>query len=465
MLATWLEKNDGWIVMMEYERNNLGTIREKELFEALQSRFGADCVYHSPKTGSVAAQKELCDILILALPYAIVIQQKWLKLTADDFVEGEDVFVKRGRLLKRMHKAAEQYKELSSSLSHEKIITLPRVWSTTGDGSFLLPLEKVKKIVPIVIVDFEDRNYLDPELRYTDIPPVITEVPTTIRGWGVVHSFLMADFMRIVDQLFTVGDLLLWLRERNKFFTECPKPLLGYNELTLFTLYLVNNPLWKKIAESHFDAVWIDDNDCFERVFRERETEFQKRKNLFEQKNILDVLLSQMAEVASREADAATKVSPAVLDFLEYSGRIKCWPSMIKHGVAQKLIEHLKKFQPHDLSFPFLGSYGFFDDLPVSGTLYYFGVAAFNDENAETYCCHLFCRALAYIKNRGEEERFSEFLVLLTRKDCPWVCCKMFPISASDYQYASSEEQLKQTRLSFSTEEFHLSEWDMITGK
>ena len=445
--------------------NNLGPIREEELFKALQSRFGTDCVYHSPKTGSAATRKELCDILVLALPYAIVFQQKWLKLTADDLVEGENICVKRGRLLKRMHKAAEQYKELSSSLSHEKIITLPRVWSTNGDGSFLLPLEKVKKIVPIVIVDFEDRNSLDPELRYTDIPPVITEVPTQIRGWGFVHSFLMTDFMRIVDQLFTVGDLLLWLRERSRLFTEHPKTLLGYNELTLFTLYLVNNPLWKKIIEGHFYGVWLDDNDCFERVLDIRETEFQKRRDLFEKKNIVDLLLSRMADVASREADDATKVSPVTLDYLEYSGRIKCWPSMTKHDVARKLVEHLEKFQPQDLSLPCLGSYGFFDDLPVAGTLCYFGVAEFNDGNAETYCCHLFCRALAYIKNRGEEERFSEFLVLLTRKDRPWVCCKMFPISASDYQYASSEEQLKQTRLSFSTEEFHLSEWDMVKRK
>lgn len=449
---------------MEDEMNNPGHIREKELFKALQSRFGTDCVYHSPKTGSAATRKELCDIFVLALPYAIVFQQKWLKLTAEDLVEGENICVKRGRLLKRMHEAAEQYKELSSSLSHEKIITLPRVWSTNGDGTFLFPLEKVKKIVPIVIVDFEDRNYLDPELRYTDIPPVITEVSTQIRGWGLVHSFLMTDFMRIIDQLFTVGDLLLWLRERNRLFTECPKPLLGYNELTLFTLYLVNNPLWKKIVESHFDCVLIDDSDCFERILSEKATEFQKRRDIFEQKNVVDLLLARMADVASRETDAPTHVSSVALDYLEYSGRIKCLPSTTKHGVARKLVEHLEKFQPQDLSLPCLGSYGFFDDFPVAGTLYYFGVAEFDDGNAETYSCHLFCRALAYIKNRGEEERFSEFLVLLTRKDRPWVCCKMFPISGSDYQYASSEEQLKQTRLSFSTDEFHFSEWDIVSG-
>lgn len=460
-----VQKTDDWNVIMKDEMNNLGTVREKELFKALQLRFGADCVYHSPKTGSAATQKELCDILVLALPYTIVIQQKWLKVTAEDFVESEKADVKRERLLRRMHKAAEQYKELSSSLAHEKIITLPKVWSTDGEGAFLLPLERIKKIIPIVIVDFEDRNYLDPELRYTDIPPVITEVPTTIRGWGLVHSFLMADFMRIVNQLFTVGDLLLWLRERSRLFTEYPKMLLGYNELTLFTLYLVNNPLWTKIVEGRFDGVWLDDNDCFERVLSKRKTEFQQRRDLFEKKNIVDMLLSRMAGVASREAVDATKINPTALDYLEYSGRIKCWPSMTKHEVAGKLIGHLEEFQLKDLSLPCLGSYGFFHDLPVVGTVYYFGVAEFNDENAEMYCYHLFCRALAYIKKRGEEERVSEFFVLLTRRDRPSVCCKVFPISASDYQYASSDEQLEQSRLSFSTEVFHLSEWDMVKGK
>ena len=129
---------------MDDDMNNLGYVREKELFEVLRSRFGTDCVYRSPKTGSAAAQKELCDIIVLALPYAIVIQQKWLKSTADDFVEGENANVRRERLLRRMHKAAEQYKEFSSSLSHEKIISLPRIWSVGDDGSFLLPLERIK---------------------------------------------------------------------------------------------------------------------------------------------------------------------------------------------------------------------------------------------------------------------------------------------------------------------------------
>ncbi len=441
---------------------NLGKVRENELFKALQDRFGVDCVYHSPKFDKTRSAKELCDILILALPYAIVIQQKWLAATAEDLSQGEKAEVKHSRLLRRMQDAAGQYKELSSSLSHDAIITLPRVWSANGAGMFQLPLERIRTIVPIVIVDFEDQNYLDPQKRYTDIPPVVTEVPTQIKGWGLVHSFLLADFIRIVGQLFTIGDLLLWLRERERLFTERPKTLLGYNELTLFTLYLFNNPLWRKIVESSYNGVWIDDNDCFERVLSEKEIAFYKRRRLFEKKDIVDELVARMANVANYEASDSVEVSPVILDYLEYSGRIKCWPSMTKHDVARKLIEHLEKYQPTGQPFSILGTYGFFDSLPVAGAVYYFGVAEFNDKNAEIYCCEIFIRALAYIQQRGLKGAVSELFILLTRKDRPSVCCKVCPIADIDYQYAISEEQLKQTRLSFSSEVFHLSEWDMV---
>ena len=447
---------------MSQGRDDLGIVREKELLSALRLRFGTDCVYYSPKTGSAKTPKELCDIIVLALPYAIVIQLKWLKSTAEDFVEGEESAVKRERLLRRMHKAAEQYKELSSALSHDAIITLSRVWSANGNRTFQLPLQRIKKIVPLVIVDFQDQNYLDPEKRYTDIPPVITDVPTQIKGWGLVHSFLLADFFCVIDQLFTVGDLLLWLRERERFFTERPKMLLGYNELTLFSLYLVNNPLWRKIVEGAYNGVWIDDNDCFERVLCEKGTAFQKRRDMFHRKNVVDELIMRMANVADCEVCVQKEVSPMILDYLEYSGRIKCWPSMIKHDVARKLIEHLSNFQPTGRSLPILGSYGFFDYRPVSETVYYFGVAEFNEENAEIYCRELFIRALSYIQQRGMKGEVSELFILLTRKDRPSVCCKVCPITDTDYQYAISEAQLKQTRLSFSTEEFCLSEWDIV---
>ena len=88
-----------------------------------------------------------------------------------------------------------------------------------------------------------------------------------------------------------------------------------------------------------------------------------------------------------------------------------------------------------------------------------------NEENAEIYCCELFIRALSYIQQHGMKGEVSELFILLTRKDRPSVCCKVCPVTDADYQYAISEEQLKQTRFSFSTDEFRLSEWDMVNSK
>ena len=47
----------------------IGHVREKELYAALVRRFGADCVYLNSKyKRSDGAEKELWDIFVLALP-------------------------------------------------------------------------------------------------------------------------------------------------------------------------------------------------------------------------------------------------------------------------------------------------------------------------------------------------------------------------------------------------------------
>ena len=77
----------------------------------------------------------------------------------------------------------------------------------------------------------------------------------------------------------TVGDLLIWLNEREKLLAMESRSFVGYNELTLFAIYLVKNPIWKKMMAS--DGVWIDDDDLFERVLKDQEAAFAKRKDLF----------------------------------------------------------------------------------------------------------------------------------------------------------------------------------------
>jgi len=48
--------------------SSLGDVREKELYEALIRRFGRNCVYHSPKIHVHGQEKELGDVVVLALP-------------------------------------------------------------------------------------------------------------------------------------------------------------------------------------------------------------------------------------------------------------------------------------------------------------------------------------------------------------------------------------------------------------
>lgn len=162
---------------------NNGDLCEQSLYELLVSRFGGNCVFRSPKVYPHGQEKELADILVLALPYAIAIQSKWKKLTREDLL-GEKKDVYRNRLIKTMEEAASQFKELASSINQDMVIKLPVPWTSDVEECFELPLRCIENIVPVVIVDFEDEEYDNPDLRYNDIPPVIVKVPSQIEHWG-----------------------------------------------------------------------------------------------------------------------------------------------------------------------------------------------------------------------------------------------------------------------------------------
>ena len=190
-------------------------------------------------------EKEVCDILILALPYVIAFQVKWMKLTADE-LRGDRGGIKKERLIRRMRVAADQFSEICSEISFAKDVKLPMIWGGDSECTYTLPMDKIEHLVPVVIIDFEDNEYSNPDKRYCDIPPVITDAGKQAQKYGKIHSFLMADFKRIIDQLFSVGDLMLWLSEREKIFGDRPKTFIGYNEMTIFLLYLYNNPIVQK---------------------------------------------------------------------------------------------------------------------------------------------------------------------------------------------------------------------------
>ena len=442
------------------EQNDQGHAKEYELSALLRERFGADCVYLSPKVNDKpGCEKELCDVLILALPYAIVFQSKWMKLTAED-LNGDDANVKRGRLVRRMQKAAQQFAEFSSSLKHLKSTFLPKIWAKGEDvGLYELPLKLIERVIPIVVVDFEDLNYDNPQLRYTDIPPVIVDAPSQIKNWGHVHSFLLKDFKKIVNQLFRVGDLILWLCEREKLFKGMPRSFVGYNELSLFMLYLINNPMWKKLLE--FDGVLFDDCDLFERMLQEKSAEFEKRQAVFAKQDIVDVLELELHRSAmnmlSKNSDASV-----VYTYLSYAGRIKCWPVVMKKNVAEKFMELLAGYQFLDGKDAMNGAYGFFNDTPLKGTLCYFGVVNYTETSVEKICPYILQRALAYIKKHKLQGDIHELLIILTRPDGPSISCVLYPIDAQTYLHAMQESELERTRISYSAYKFTTSEWDMV---
>lgn len=442
---------------MSDDTSKRGYEKERELFEFLCNRFGSDCVYQSPKIDKPCGAKELCDILVLALPYAIVFQSKWMQLTADD-LNGADAAVKKGRLIRRMENAAKQFTEFASSLKQSKSTVLPKVWIGNRNAeTFELPLQWIERIVPVVVIDFDDANYGNPQLRYLDIPPVILDVPSQIQNWGKVHGFLLKDFERIIQQLFRVGDLLLWLNEREKLFNG--KAFVGYNEMTLFMLYLYNRPLWEKLRE--FNGVWLDDNDLFERTLRKNEEEFNKRQKVFAEHDIVDVLEQELL-CATKDVLAKNPNDSIVQTYLSYSGRIKCWPIVMKKNIAAKFMELLAGYRPLSGREAMNGSYGIYSDIPVAGTLYYLGVIKYDDKTSEMICWYILQRALAYIRKRGVQNAVKEMMIILTNPEGPSICCALYPIDQQTYAQAMNENDLKRTRLAFSAYKATTSEWDMV---
>lgn len=437
--------------------NGLGDIREAQLFEVLQKRFGEDCVYRSPKVDKKGGEKELCDVMILALPYAVVFQLKWMKQTAADLT-GEKAEVKRERLIRRMQEAAHQFTEFNSSLTQSKPTQLPRVWAK-GNGTYALSLDWIKYIVPVVLIDFEDDNYDNPKLRYTDIPPVITDVPSQIKNWGKVHGFLMRDFKRIVEQLFTVGDLLIWLNEREKLLAMESRSFVGYNELTLFAIYLVKNPIWKKMMAS--DGVWIDDDDLFERVLKDQEAAFAKRKDLFGGYDFVNKLESMLADSMENMCRSMADQN-LVRDYLSYAGRVKCLAALEKWNMAYKFIEHLETYAPCGSAASTKVSYAFCSHYPLSRTVICFGVADFDEGNANAVCQHAFLRTLSYVALRGKQSEADEIMIILVRHDRPSVGCVLYTIDPSDYAKVLTGSELEKSRSTFSENEYKLSEWDVV---
>ena len=433
---------------------------ENELFHLLCLRFGCDCVCHSPTFCKAGGDKELCDILVLALPYAIAFQVKWMKLTAEELT-GEKAEIKKERMIRRMRSAADQFSEICSGISHAKFAKL----SMTGNGNsackYTLSMNKIVYLIPIVIIDFEDNDYSDPEKRYCDVPPVITDAGKQAQKYGKIHSFLKADFLRIVDQLFSVGDLMLWLSEREKMFEGMPKALIGYNEMTLFLIYLYNNPLFTKIRT--YDGIWIDDNDAYERETAKHKDEFAQRRNVLGRATLIDEIEKLLMCTASKMYLEGGH-NEELINYLQHVGRLKRLPSLSRLELSRRLHESLQHYSPVSGKLSFGGTYAMFGEGTISSTLFLLAVCDFVAENVELYFSHAYLKALSYAKKEALSTGMNEVLIVLLRKDRPDISSNLFTVTQADYDGVLTDKELEETRLAFAKGELNTSEWEYVKG-
>lgn len=441
--------------------SSLGNAREKELYEALIRRFGRNCVYHSPRIHVHGQEKELGDVVVLALPYMIVFQSKWKQMTSDD-LHGDKGDLYKSRLIKTMQKAACQFKELASALRQNANIELPQVWFPESAETYQFPLELVDHVVPVVVIDFEDKMYDDPDKRFEGVPPVVTEVPSQVKSWGAVHSFILRDFYRIMNQLFTVGDLLYWLQEREKFLCGGKRSIVGYAELTLFAMYLENDySSWQTLNEA--DCVFFMGNDNFERMTKKMRKAFAKRQKVFGQRNLLDAIDDTM--VRSLTMVEAPSRNESILSYLMCQGRLLCCTAISKRAMASKLRSYLCCVKRDGDGFR--GGFAISDKpMPLIGTVFYYGVAPYDTkESALKYFARAYARTLAVLRDQGLDKITKEVLVLFVQSRTHQVFCLLKKVSSMDYSLASDEEIVSQEMYSQAKQEMNLSEWDIVHGR
>lgn len=436
---------------------SLGTIREVELFDALCRRFGRNCVYRSPRIRVHRQEKELGDVVVLALPYMIVFQSKWKKMTSEDLC-GDKGDLYKSRLVKTMHKAADQFKELASSVQQKAIVELPQVWFPGSNETYKFPLELVDHVVPVVVIDFEDKKYDDPDERFEGVPPVVTDVPSQVRSWGAVHSFMLRDFYRIIDQLFTVGDLLYWLQEREKFLCGVRRSIVGYSELTLFAMYLENDSSWQMLNEA--DGVFFVGNDNFERMTRKMRKAFAKRQKIFGQRNLLDAIDDTM--VRSLAKTEASSQNESILSYLMCQGRLLCCTAITKRAMSLKLRSYLSYVKRDENGFR--GGFAISDKpMPLMGTAFYYGVAPYDTkELALKYFARAYARTLAVLRDQGLNKIMKEVLVLFVQSRTRQVFCIVKKIEELDYCQAPRNEIVSRAMYSRAKQDMKFSEWDIV---
>ena len=425
----------------------IGHVREKELYEALVKRFGRDCVYLNSKYRRPdGTEKELWDVFVLALPYAIVFQMKWRDRTARDF-SGEHADIEIKRIDKRMSTAAKQFREFLSLYDNHAKIMLPRVWRQKEE-EYELPLAYIEKIIPVVVIDFEDPDYIHPEQR-TCLCPQVIEVPNCVKPFGAVHSFLFKDLIRIINEMFTIGDLVTYLTKR-RMLIENGTAFLRYSEMDVFALYQTDYPLWEKLLDQ--SAVIIEPG-IFEAKIAKYKEMFAKRQQCFTARDLVDGLIDEVEHSAVDD-----------MACLQNLGRLRLLTSVMKKDVSNVLLSNIRSFSLPDNSQicgmrRSIGNYAS-EILPET----YFCVIVFNGTADQMIAVANYCylRTLRRVKDEQKEGVAKEVFIVMVSAIVSASYVEIRQIRNEDYDFALSQEEIETSRFDYSERKVRVSEWSYM---
>jgi len=425
----------------------IGHIREKQLYDALVRRFGSDCVYLNSKyKHSSGDERELWDVFVLALPYAVVFQMKWRDRTAKDFV-GTNAGVEVRRLGKKLNTAAKQFREFVTLYENHATISLPRVWRH-HDGDYELPLEEIEKIIPVVVIDFEDPDYSKPDQR-TCLGPQVEKIPDCIKPFGAVHSFLFKDLIRIVNEMFTVGDLVTYLTKRRQFI-ESGVGVIRYSEMDLFALYQTDYPLWEKLLNRSMAMI---EPGIFEAKVAKHKEVFAQRQQFFTSPDLVDGLVGEI--MRSSADDMAC---------LKTLGRLHLMTSVMKKEVSKVLLENIRKFStPADAKICGMRrSIGNFSSEILPGTFQC--VVVFNGASEQMMAVANYCylRTLRRVEELDKKAMAKEVLIVMVSAIVPASYVELRPIRKEDYAFALSQEEIAASRFDCSERQVRASEWGYL---
>ena len=433
---------------------DFGKRRELELCDTLRGVFGRECVYYSPKyRKECGEEKELSDILILALPYAISIQMKWLSVDDEDF-DSEKGEVVEKRVIRRMEKAAKQHKVFRSAWVHDENIELARVWSNSADGTYMLPSCLITTIIPIVVVDFRDKHYSDP-FRRLRLPPVVVNAPDVVAKMSLVHAFLLNDLNRILQDVFSVGDLIAYLKCRGSFWGDPKRAVLGYDELTLFSIYLTKYSLLEELNKA--DCVFLMDQDIYEHRMSEIDQKNMVRRSIFRKKDLIDWVLENLLTTVETSEEGVSDVV-----YVACMSRLKCLRSINKRMLSEKMKYCWNRVVGDDLKNHF--TYGITNDGIMDGNAIIIVCTSLDNDSfvkqVQGLQIYAYQRFLTAIHDRFEKaDALKEVLCIIFNSTREKLFVGMIPVRKEDYNFRLTGEEAAEQAKNLTGGHFRMDEW------